>query len=200
MMQIVEQLVVATPLPSGGGYTWTLASMLGLMLRHAEARFGPRDLTYTVLGVEFAGEKPQCWYPGNCKHIVIQIGKACLTEPDRACFQLAHEAVHLLSPTDTRNSNVLEEGLAAHFQVWFMQYQYPSNWQRSGTDWSRFECRSYVEAKEAVERLLAVDTDAVKKLRAIEPTISRITPNLIRRLYPALPQETTDILGSKFSR
>jgi hypothetical protein len=200
MINIVEQLVLSKPLESGNGYTWTLSSMLGLMLRHAEAKFGPRDQSYTILGIEFINGIPQVWYPGNCKHIVIQIGKECLVEPDRACFQLAHETIHLLSPTGTANANVLEDGIAAYFQVWFMQNHYPANWQRSGVDWSTFERRSYIEAKEAVERLFALDVDAVKKLRAVEPNISRITSKMIRQLYPSLPRETSDFLGSKFVR
>lgn len=191
---------MTTPLPKGDGYFWTLTSLLGKMLSLAEERFGSRDLGYTLLGYEFVSGIPQCWYPGNRKYIVIQIEKACLLEPDRACFQLAHEAIHILSPSGGRNANVMEEGLAAHFQVWFMKYHYPSYWPRSGNDWSMFGLQSYAEAKGALERLLAIDGEAVKKLRQIEPIISRISADLVLKMFPSIPHQTAEFLGAKFVR
>ena len=58
MTQIHWKLAVADPLPAGNGYTWTLASRLGEMLKLAEERYGPRDAGYTILGVEFADDGP----------------------------------------------------------------------------------------------------------------------------------------------
>src|SRR4051812_12688158 len=55
--------------PIENGYTWTLASRLGDMLHLAETMFGPRDPSYTVLGVEFVADNPRVWYPGNRKFI-----------------------------------------------------------------------------------------------------------------------------------
>jgi hypothetical protein len=55
------------------------------------------------------------WYPGDRKHIVIQLSVNCLTDLPRACYQLAHECIHLLAPTGRQNANNLEEGLATLF-------------------------------------------------------------------------------------
>ena len=41
------------------------------MLNLAEAAYGPRDDSYTILGIEFENNAPRIWYPGNCKHIAI---------------------------------------------------------------------------------------------------------------------------------
>jgi hypothetical protein len=58
------------PLP-GGGYSWTLTSQLGELLAEAERRFGLRDTTWTPLGIEFCGEIPHLWYPGNRRQVSI---------------------------------------------------------------------------------------------------------------------------------
>jgi len=200
MTDIVSQLIVTGPLPSGDGYTWTLASQLGKMLRLAEERFGPRDCSYTILGVEFIDGVPQCWYPGNCRNVVIQLGLRCLREPDRACFQLAHEAIHLLSPSGGRNANVLEEGLAAHFQSWYMTHHYPSDWPRTGLDCNVFECLSYTRAKQLVDRLLDLQPEIIRNLRVDEPTLGRITRQMILANCPEVSEETADTLTAKFVR
>ena len=54
-ININSDLLVTQPLPNDNGYTWTLASLLGDMLHIAEELFGPRDLSYTILGIEFGG-------------------------------------------------------------------------------------------------------------------------------------------------
>ena len=200
MTEIASQLVETVRLPGGDGYTWMLASQLGKMLCLAESHFGTRDKTYTLLGFEFIDDVPQCWYPGNCGNIVIQLGRSCMRQPDRACFQLAHETIHLLAPTGGRNANVIEEGLAAHFQVWYMANHYPSNWPRSGSDWSQFECQSYAKAKSLVEELLALDPDAIKCLRNRQPALSCITVDDITTFYPELDLTVATSLVKKFDR
>lgn len=198
--KIATQLIEAELLGDGGGYTWTLASQLGKMLRLAESRFGQRDKSYTILGVEFTDGGPQIWYPGNCRHIIVQLGRACLLEPDRACFQLAHETIHLLSPTGSQNANVLEEGLAAHFQVWYMANHYPSNWPRPTLDWNRFTRQSYARAKDMVEQLLKEDRDIIRRLRAHQPTLSRIKSEEIENACPEFPREVAIALTLRFNR
>jgi len=200
MIQIAPQLVVTSPLSTGDGYTWTLASQLGCMLRLAESRFGPRDNSYTILGMEFIDDGPRCWFPGNYGNVVIQLGTQCLLQPDRACFQLAHEAIHLLSPTGRRKANVLEEGLASHFQASYMANHYPSNWPRSAIDWNRFQCESYAQAKRLVEEVLDGYPDAIKWLRATEPTLSRITSEMIVVACRGVQQETAASLAARFVR
>jgi hypothetical protein len=199
-MDIHDNLVIAHPLSTNDGYTWTLASQLGKMLHLAESLYGPRDSSYTLLGIEFIDGSPKCWYPGNRKHIVIQLGLPCLKEPDRACFQLAHEAIHLLSPTGSSNANVLEEGLASHFQLFYMQEHYPSDWPRSAVDWNRFDVQSYTEAQISVEALLDLDRDSIKTLRKKEATLSLISEQMILASYPALHKEIARSLCQRFRR
>jgi len=112
---MLESHYLARPFP--GGFTWTLASRLGQMLHDLEGRFGPRDPSYTILGIEFKAGGPQLWFPGNRRHMVIQLGADCQDDDARALFQLSHEAVHLLNPRAQPAASVLEEGLA----TWYSQ-------------------------------------------------------------------------------
>ena len=190
-MDIHPKLIFTEPLERNG-YTWTLASQLGNMLRLAEQRFGPRDRSYTFVGIEFVNGVPQIWFPGNCQHVAIQLGLPCMNEPDRACFQLAHETIHLLSPTGSNDPNVLEEGLAAHFQSWYMKNHYPPDWPMSCVDWNTLACKSYEKARALVHELLKFGDDIIKKLRVAEPTLSRITAKLIQECVPAVLSPSKD--------
>jgi hypothetical protein len=55
----------ATAVDTNDGYTWTLTTRLGAILYEIEQACGPRDSSWTVLGVEFGPETPQLWYPGG---------------------------------------------------------------------------------------------------------------------------------------
>ncbi len=156
--------------------------------------------TYTILGVEFVDGIPQCWFPGNCRKIVVQLGTQCLREPDRACFQLAHETVHLLSPTGGRNANVLEEGLASHFQMWYMAHHYPSDWPHSGNNWNNLACASYEKARALVEKVLNENPNAIRILRESEPVISKITDTAIVNLCPGIAPDVASQIVGRFER
>src|SRR5215211_2167579 len=112
-----SQLLIARRL-GPGHYTWTLPSILGDMLQLAQDMFGERDRSYTILGVEFCGDHPRIWCPGNRRDLVVQLGARCMDEPQRACYQMAHESIHLLGPQGCSGATVLEEGLA----TWYAQY------------------------------------------------------------------------------
>ena len=87
---------------------------------------------------------------------------------DIACYQLAHEAIHLLAPLGGRNANALEEGLATYFSLWYVNEHLGKN--------VRCNSPSYLKAYEKVGELFAIDADAIKKLRCIEPYFYKMTP------------------------
>ncbi|MGI9516350.1 MAG: hypothetical protein ACR2NP_04845 [Pirellulaceae bacterium] len=139
------------------------------MLRTAEERFGERDQTYTFVGIEFGGESPQIWYPGDGQQIVIQLTPDCLTDVPRACYQLAHECIHLLAPTGLQNANNLEEGLATHYGEEYAarMFNAPRN---CGAD-------NYELAKRVTERALALNPAFVREIRAEKPGFCEFTPD-----------------------
>ena len=108
---------------NGRCYTWTLVSRLSNMLHMAEELFGPRDLSYTILGIEFGPDNPRLWYPGNRRHIIIQLGLSAARNMSQACYQMAHETVHLLAPSGGQNANNFEEGVACYFAAYYMKGQ-----------------------------------------------------------------------------
>ena len=191
-VSVNRNLVVADELLERSGFTWTLASVLGSLLALAEERFGPRDSDYCLLGIEFAATGPQVWYPGNRKHIVIQLSLNSLTNVHSALYELSHECVHLLSPTGTKSANVLEEGLATLFSVEQMEKYYGVGW------WSEKRNHAYFEAAAKVGELLALDNNVILQLRQEEATISSITSEMILRYCPAVSLELAERLSAKF--
>ncbi|WMD24007.1 hypothetical protein RAS12_30715 (plasmid) [Achromobacter seleniivolatilans] len=182
--------LIAKRIPNG--YSWTLVTRLGDMLAKAEHAYGRRDQSYTLLGIEFREEDPQIWYPGNCGHIAIQITTDVINDMPMACYQLAHECVHLLSPTGERVVNAFEEGLATYFAHKYVQEEFGRYVPDSYA--------SYAAAKNLVAELLALDSDAVKVLRRVEPTISKITAEQITVAYPSLNPATAAALAAPFER
>ena len=174
------------------GHSWTITSKFGHILKTAEKRFGERDKSYTLLGVEFTTiGNPQIWYPGNCKHVSIQITEDCLEDINRAVFQVAHETIHCLSPTGSQNANVLEEGLANLFSIAYCRQN------GHGKNWSSNK-KEYTDASNLVEQLLRIDNDIIKKLRVIEPTLSKITKQHILEINTSIPMELVEELTKKF--
>lgn len=184
-------LSITEPNHNGDGYKWTLPSLLGDMLYKAEERFGPRDMSYTILGIEFENTGPRVWYPGNCKHIIIQLSPA-VGSIDSICYQLAQETIHLLAPTGGRHANNLEEGLSIYFaheymeKVMYRPFPYPT------------EDSDYKKPFEEVKPLLDNDPGCIKKLRSEEPTLSNITPEQMQTVFPDLTSEEIEFLLSKF--
>ena len=105
------------------------------------------------------------WFPYNQKFVVAQLSKHALDDQFLATWQLAHEAVHFLAPTLI--SKVIEEGAATVFQQDYAQ----STLGKLGvvTD------PQYLRAETLVRELLKVDSDAIKRLRSIEPCFSLMT-------------------------
>lgn len=159
-------------LPSNDGYTYTLPTRLGHILRLAELMYGPRDRSWTILGIEFnldSNASPQIWYPDNCKNIAIQLNSAALEDTVLACYQLAHEAIHLLAPSGSRLANVLEEGVAVYFSLLYVTQHLKG----------KVKCNheAYIRAYYEVSKLLNVDPDAIKKLRGVEPCFYKMDLN-----------------------
>ena len=190
------------PLTNSPDHSRLLTSRYTDILGLAEARFGLRDRSYAILGVEFTDGRPGIRFLCDCGQIVIHLGEECLLEPDRACFQLAHEIIHLLDPTTAAAVSVLEEGLATHFQVWYMDRHYPpTRWPRSVINcWGRLppEEAEYDAARRLVQRLLETDADAIKRLRSNNLKLSQITAQQIQDMCPALPSRIAHGLALNF--
>lgn len=167
----------------------TINIMVHELIQKAEDMFGERTIGYTLLGVEFR-EVP---YPyldrsdvDNKNMRIILTANSSLDLPE-ACFQCAHEVVHLLSPLHEGEPTVLEEGVATYFQAIIAR-----DWFQIGFRPQRNE---YDDAWTLVDPLLKLDQESIKKLRMIQPVISNITKEMIVKTYPDLPEETAEKLA-----
>lgn len=182
----------AVPLESNDGYTWTLVTRLGDMLQEATGLYGPRDMSWTILGVEFGLEIPQIWYPGSRKDVVVQLGRSAIDDTLQACYQLAHESIHLLSPSGSSFAPVLEEGLAVAFSEDYVK----ANFGRIYTS----QTPSYQVAARLVRELLSADPQAVKKLREVEPSFTKMTHETFDAARVIVPEGLIQKLLQSFVR
>ncbi len=139
-----------------------ISSRLRDMLDLAEELFGQRDTSYIVHHIETGHKTPRIMYFDNCpKDIYIRIFTDPAENMSKACYQLAHETVHLLAPVRGKANN-LEEGVATYYAAYYMKkrmYQY--NWQPGHP--------SYDKVLAMVEPTLVDDPYCIRELRRKYP-------------------------------
>ena len=168
-----------------GGYT--LTTVLGRTIQLAEKAFGKRDLHYTILGFHFTGRDSGISFFEDPYTVLVRLGTNCLYDLELACYQLAHETVHLLSPVKSELVTVLEEGVATRFGCDFMlNHSHNLGWPILGSRWSSTSDQAYNRAMFAADRLLRIDQDAISSLRQIQPAISCMNPEMIHSRFPDL--------------
>jgi hypothetical protein len=185
-----RQWLVSDPAPDKPGMAnLTLCTLLWYYISEAEKVYGPRDKSFTVVGVEFSSLLPACM--GRVKPIwsheflLVQIDvRFILNRWNIRCI-MAHESVHLLKPTFGQGSHttVLEEGAAEVFAIKEMT-------KFCNSKWAGMEPGSpYDVAKNLVEQLLAMDGEAIRKVRVIQPCLSLVTPADLQAVVPSIDPE-----------
>jgi hypothetical protein len=150
-------------------------------LRCAEERFGERLGNDTIPSIVFHGGPPQVYFPTGSR-IEIRLPFRCEFDDFTARYHLWHEAVHLLSPVLRREITTLEEGIAVLFARDYLRENFDYD-----NDIPPPSDRRYAGALTLAERFLTPRPDAIVRLRAQEPVISKITTELIQRTYPEVP-------------
>ena len=152
-------------------YEQTLHEELLKIIDEVELLFGPRDRSYELLPPRIS----EC----GCAHpYVYPLRKVriYLTPHSKtryvASYQLAHEAVHVLGPSNSW-ATVLEEGLATWFSHAYMKRVYGYTEEFAAPN------RWYDAAMRAVAPLLAKNEFVIKELRARQPIISKIDETLL---------------------
>ena len=192
-ISIEKNLLFAERMSDDRGYTWTLASRLSNMLHMAEELFGPRDYSYTLLGIEFGPDNPRIWYPGNRRHIIIQLSLLAATSMSQACYQMAHETIHLLAPSGGRNANNFEEGVACYFAAYYMKRKLNQLPLNPGLP-------SYERALALIKPCLDEDIYCVRRLRENQPSFLDMSKEEISKEFPKLTSEDVNFLMSPFER
>ena len=176
---------------SDGEFSQTLTQHLGLFLSDIETKFGPRDTSFTILGIEIVETKgsPHIWFPasrGDHKHVIVRLAENTLDCETLARWQLAHECVHLLDPRNNDLSgptSVLEEGIATWYQNCKEGRQFAT------TD------SVYAEAETLVLPLMGVLPDAIRRIRQKEGIpIGDIKEGVLRKYCPQVSLDTAQCL------
>ena len=202
-MNVIDALFT-TQLREDGSYSpITLPIWASRFLAEIEQLFGPRDRSFTLLGVDIDqthGNKPHLWFPDSgipsgdaerrSRHIVIHLGPNVLSNPLRARWQLAHECVHLLDPwnrrVDGRPTNYLEEGLAA----WYQNSRVSEAVSHEG---------EYAVAEGLISPIIEALSQAVKRIRLERATrIGEITPDVLLAYCPTISKEVAVTLCKRF--
>lgn len=180
-------------------HTWSLTSRLGDILQSFEARLGPRNPKYRLLGVEFTkGGRPRIWYPllgGKFRDVIIQLTPRARRSHGLAIFQLGHEAFHLMEPGDGVAASFLEEGLASYFAIAYMRSRGMHNGESFLTE------SSYRSSYEMVKKLAQLHRDfdrRLKRLRRLRGSFSRISSDDIREAFPRAPAQIARELAKRF--
>ncbi|MEP9360474.1 hypothetical protein [Sphingomonas sp. KR3-1] len=177
-------------LPDGWTASWP--DLVSWMLIEAERRFGPRDPRWFFAGVEFADGVNHVTYPLADRpfHVAIRLTRAAAADPRLAHFELAHEIVHLLSPSANPSaSNCLLEGMAGVFQLEMASMAELGVGVGPGP---------YLDAIQAVLALIGIDPGAVRKIRAACPDLAALTPDALLAIVPALSKARAEQLCAPF--
>jgi hypothetical protein len=179
----------------------SLTRQLGLFLEKAETQFGPRNMSFTLLGIEFYDGPNRVTYPNTDRNqIVIQLSKESESRGnhDQALFQLAHETVHVLAPVDVGTSTVLEEGLATYFSLTAPDFADPTYAQRSEATLTG-EFQAYRDALNDVRALLSVDPTVISRIRKPNELFTSITASRLCEATPHCSAEVADRLTHTFA-
>ena len=152
----------------------TLMQELLKIFKEAEHLFGPRDTSYQLSVpriTECASSRTYVFAPLRISRIYLS--RDSKTKPWLASLELAHEAIHVLSPVAFGGTlTILEEGLAE----WFAQ-RYASRVHDLSFD--RGANPKADAVMKAVSTLLAKKQSVIKDLRTRQPVISKIDEKLL---------------------
>jgi|GEM_PF-829980 len=159
---------------SDRSYEETLMQELLRVFKEAELLFGPRDASYQLSIprlTECASSRTYILRP--LRKTRIYLSRESRTKPWLASLELAHEAIHVLTPgTFGSGPTILEEGLAE----WFAQ-KYVS--RIHGMSFERGSNPKADAVMRAVSMLLSKNQLVIKHLRTRQPVISMIDEKLL---------------------
>lgn len=152
----------------------TLMQELLRIFKEAELMFGPRDDSYQLSVpriTECASSRTYIVRPLRMTRIYLS--RDSRIKPWLASVELAHEAVHVLSPVPFGSAmTVLEEGLAEWFAQRYVNRVHGLSFERGSNPKADAVMR-------AVSTLLAKNQSVIKHLRTRQPVISKIDEKLL---------------------
>ena len=152
----------------------TLMQELLRIFKEAELLFGPRDDSFQLSIpriTECASSRTYIFPPLRMTRIYLS--RESRIKPWLASLELAHEAIHVLSPVGFVSApTILEEGLAEWFAQRYVNRVHGLTFER-GSDLKADA------VMHAVSTLLAKNQSVIKHLRTRQPVISKIDEKLL---------------------
>lgn len=186
-----------------------LDTCVSIFLEQAEELFGPRVSPYPwkFEGVNYMDNWPRVIFAESDdarpeKYIGIRLSSACEADVGRALRELTHECVHLLAPCGIAQIKYIEEGLACWYQRHWVKMCpriFPT-WAKGANHGYRSAWSIYNDAADMVEILLAADAGAIRRIRKLQPQISKITAQLIMDEVLGVDSEIAKRLVAHFVR
>ena len=152
----------------------TLMQELLRIFKEAELKFGPRDESFQLSVpriTECASSRTYILRPLRMTRIYLS--RESRIKPWLASLELAHEAIHVLSPGGFGGGpTILEEGLAECFAQRYVSRVHGMEFERGSN--SKADAVMH-----AVSTLLAKNRSVIKQLRTRQPVISKIDEKLL---------------------
>jgi hypothetical protein len=155
-------------------YEQKLMQELLVIFKEAELLFGPRDDSFQLSSPRISEcETSRTYIIRPLRFSRIYLSQGSRTKPWFASLELAHEAIHLLSPAPLGSGlKILEEGLAE----WFAQ-RYVSRIHRMSFEKSSDPRQDAVMT--AVSTLMSKNEFVIRELRTRQPVLSKIDEKLL---------------------
>ena len=175
------------------------------MLDMAQGLFGPRESWRKIEGIMFWRNDPEIFFPKgySSPEIIIRLGST--SDFNAACYQLAHETVHLLAPVRRGEAINLEEGVACYFATDYMKERLSVEWRikdpaRDATQADRETYYAYQQALDVVTPQLEQNRGGLLKLRTPWRRFGDIGPVELQDAFSDLNLSDAEFLASPFRR
>lgn len=134
--------------------------------------------------------------------INISLTEKVVNDYNQLCAQLSHEVCHLLHPSKEfetgiqHNTLVINEGIATYFSILQML---KLNIHNEAIESLRNDSPNYYNAFLAVKELMSINSDSIKIIRNIHPTIDKFTLDDFKETILDIPLKLKLELVNKFN-
>lgn len=166
----------------------------------AEQMFGSISSPWRYVGVTFRDRPPHLYYFPETTSVQIALSLRAIDDDLQRDFQLSHEVCHLLYPSvdprqpDKPKTIVLNEGISTYFSILIVSADFGDQAARVALESLATHSPNYFNAFKLVLELLRRNSDAIKKLRAIQPMINKVASQDLVEAALGLTQEEADAL------
>ena len=174
------------------------------LIAQAVQMFGPICPPWKFEGVIFADGGPHLLYYPETGGIQIALSLRAIDDDLQRDFQLAHEVCHLLYPAVDFNdpvkpkTNVLNEGISTYFSILIIASDYGEEAAISALKSLAEHSPKYFSAFRLVSALMQRDSNAITKIRKIQPLINKIRNADLRAVAVGLTDEQIETLVGCF--